>query len=74
MCSFTVHAYRIFKILFLCFKNSFWRTYFSTISGFNYRNHRKIIVIDKYIGYVGGFNIGNWLDSYQRTEKAEKKL
>lgn len=41
-----------------CFKNSFWRTYFSTISGFNYRNHRKIIVIDKYIGYVGGFNIG----------------
>lgn len=41
-----------------CFKHSFWKTYFSTISGFNYRNHRKIIVIDKYIGYVGGFNIG----------------
>ncbi len=25
---------------------------------FNYRNHRKIIVIDGRIGYVGGFNIG----------------
>ena len=41
-----------------CFKHIFGRTYFSIISGFNYRNHRKIIVIDKYIGYVGGFNIG----------------
>ncbi len=25
----------------------------------NYRNHRKIVVIDGEIGYVGGFNIGN---------------
>ena len=25
----------------------------------NYRNHRKIIVIDGYIGYLGGFNIGD---------------
>lgn len=25
---------------------------------FNYRNHRKIIVIDGRLGYVGGFNIG----------------
>lgn len=25
----------------------------------NYRNHRKIVVIDGLIGYVGGFNIGN---------------
>ncbi|MGM9987293.1 MAG: cardiolipin synthase [Bacillaceae bacterium] len=25
----------------------------------NYRNHRKIIVIDSYIGYVGGINIGD---------------
>lgn len=25
----------------------------------NYRNHRKIVVIDNKIGYVGGFNIGN---------------
>ncbi len=24
----------------------------------NYRNHRKIVVIDNQIGYVGGFNIG----------------
>lgn len=26
--------------------------------GFNYRNHRKIIVIDNYIGYLGGYNVG----------------
>lgn len=25
----------------------------------NYRNHRKIVVIDGNIGYVGGFNVGN---------------
>lgn len=25
----------------------------------NYRNHRKIVVIDGRIGYVGGFNVGN---------------
>ncbi len=33
----------------------------------NYRNHRKIVVIDNKIGYVGGFNIGKEyvdLDSY----------
>ena len=25
----------------------------------NYRNHRKIVVIDGEVGYVGGFNVGN---------------
>lgn len=25
----------------------------------NYRNHRKIVVIDGSLGYVGGFNVGN---------------
>lgn len=25
----------------------------------NYRNHRKIVVVDGKVGYVGGFNIGN---------------
>lgn len=37
------------------FKSPFLRR---MISGFNYRNHRKIVVIDRYIGYVGGFNLG----------------
>ena len=43
----------------------------------NYRNHRKIVVIDGRIGYVGGFNIGkeyvgmdekfgNWRDTHMR--------
>ncbi|MGM0641448.1 MAG: cardiolipin synthase [Thermotogota bacterium] len=43
----------------------------------NYRNHRKIIVIDGEIGYTGGFNIGdeyisseefgNWKDTHIRV-------
>ena len=28
------------------------------VPGFNYRNHRKIVIIDKYIGYLGGYNLG----------------
>ncbi len=45
----------------------------------NYRNHRKIVVIDNEIGYVGGFNIGReyigeskkfggWRDTHLRME------
>ena len=45
----------------------------------NYRNHRKIAVIDGKVGYVGGFNIGdeylgkvkrfgNWRDTHARFE------
>ncbi|WP_297520979.1 cardiolipin synthase [uncultured Clostridium sp.] len=44
----------------------------------NYRNHRKIIVIDGSISYVGGFNvgdeylgdskIGNWRDTHLKIE------
>jgi len=41
-----------------CFKHGFWSPLLSAVSGFNYRNHRKIMVIDQYIGYVGGYNIG----------------
>lgn len=41
-----------------CFKHSFWRPFLSAVSGFNYRNHRKILVVDQYIGYIGGYNIG----------------
>ena len=41
-----------------CFKHGFWGRLLSMISGFNYRNHRKIIVVDSYIGYLGGYNIG----------------
>lgn len=43
----------------------------------NYRNHRKIVVIDNRVGYIGGFNIGkeyigldekfgNWRDTHLR--------
>jgi len=45
----------------------------------NYRNHRKIVVIDGEIGYVGGFNVGKeyigldekfgyWRDTHLRIE------
>lgn len=44
----------------------------------NYRNHRKIAIIDKKIGYVGGLNVGdeyvgkgkfgNWRDTHLRIE------
>lgn len=47
----------------------------------NYRNHRKIVVIDGAVGYVGGFNIGReylgkekrfgyWRDTHLRIEGA----
>lgn len=47
----------------------------------NYRNHRKIVVIDGAVGYVGGFNIGKeyiglddrfgyWRDTHLRIEGA----
>ena len=35
-------------------------------SKFNFRNHRKIIVIDGTIGFVGGLNIG---DEYLGRDK-----
>ncbi|MDN4606351.1 cardiolipin synthase [Sporosarcina highlanderae] len=45
----------------------------------NYRNHRKIVIIDGRIGYVGGFNVGDeylghdkrfgyWRDTHLRIE------
>lgn len=45
----------------------------------NYRNHRKIVVIDGDIGYIGGFNVGDeyiglsrkfgyWRDTHLRVE------
>lgn len=42
-------------------------------SRMNYRNHRKVVVIDGHIGYVGGMNVGdhyffdqNWRDTHLR--------
>ncbi|MBM7699483.1 cardiolipin synthase [Kurthia huakuii] len=47
----------------------------------NYRNHRKIVVIDGQIGYLGGFNVGDeylgldkkfgyWRDTHMRIQGA----
>lgn len=38
-------------------------------SKMNYRNHRKIVVIDGKIGYVGGINVG---DEYINTKDSDK--
>ena len=58
----------------------FLPTKFPIIGGkLNYRNHRKIVVIDGYIGYTGGINIGDeymgrnkkfgyWRDTHIRIE------
>lgn len=33
----------------------------------NYRNHRKLVIIDDFIGYVGGFNVGDdYMGKYKR--------
>lgn len=38
----------------------FLKVFFPSLrSDINYRNHRKIVVIDRNIGYVGGMNIGD---------------
>lgn len=50
----------------------------------NYRNHRKVCIIDGKIGYIGGFNIGNeylgkvkkfgnWRDCHLRIEGSATK-
>ncbi|MGI6731529.1 MAG: cardiolipin synthase [Anaerovoracaceae bacterium] len=47
----------------------------------NYRNHRKLVIIDNEIGYLGGFNVGNeyigkskkfgyWRDTHLRIQGA----
>ncbi|MFL0252095.1 cardiolipin synthase [Clostridium neuense] len=43
---------------------------FGTYCSINYRNHRKIVVIDGSIGYVGGINIG---DEYMGEAKGKYK-
>ena len=51
----------------------------------NYRNHRKIVVIDGRIGFVGGFNVGReyigldekfgyWRDTHLRIEGRRSHL
>lgn len=45
--------------------------FFALANRINYRNHRKIIVIDGTIGFVGGINVS---DRYINDAKDEKKL
>lgn len=56
--SFGIEIYPFYKIKLLAFANRI-----------NYRNHRKIIVIDGKVGFVGGIN---WSDRY--SNKEENKL
>lgn len=57
-----VHVAPFIKVFFPAFR-----------SKINYRNHRKVVVIDGHIGYIGGMNIGNeyalkdgWRDTHLR--------
>lgn len=62
-----VEAYPFFKVAFIPFA-----------SRVNWRNHRKIVIIDGEIGYIGGMNIANryldggkfplWRDCHLRVE------
>jgi cardiolipin synthase len=54
---------------------AFLKVYFPFLTGkVNYRNHRKVVVIDGKIGYIGGMNIAdrylkpNWRDTHLRVE------
>lgn len=45
--------------------------FFDVLTRINYRDHRKIVIIDGHIGYVGGMNINNhyfhqWRDTHLR--------
>ncbi len=51
-----VEAYPFNKIILLAFANRV-----------NYRNHRKIVVIDGKIGYTGGINISDRYDNRQKN-------
>ncbi|WP_448698673.1 cardiolipin synthase [Mucilaginibacter sp. AW1-3] len=52
-----VQAFPFYKIYFIALANRL-----------NYRNHRKIIVIDGYVGFVGGINVA---DRYINNKKGE---
>ena len=50
---------RYIKSLGIKFSNFFPGAFPRINTRINYRNHRKIVIIDGEIGYVGGFNVGN---------------
>src|SRR5690606_22028157 len=55
-----VMAYPFYKILFILLANRL-----------NYRNHRKIIIVDGQTAFVGGINVS---DSYINRDDSPKKL
>jgi len=75
---------KISRALHIKFKNAgvnaiaIMPVYFPKFSKANYRDHRKIVVVDGHIGYVGGINIAqryinkpgrkNWRDTHLKIE------
>jgi len=58
-----VQAYPFYEIMFLALANRL-----------NYRNHRKIIVVDGCIGFIGGINVSDgYINALQKGQKAAKK-
>ena len=43
-----------------CKVGAFYPSFMKVVNfNLNYRNHRKIVVIDKEVGFIGGFNVGD---------------
>lgn len=57
-----VQAYPFYEIIFLAFANRL-----------NYRNHRKIIVVDGRIGFIGGINVSDGYVNPSKTEKLRQR-
>lgn len=53
------------KILF----NAFLPVTFTSLANSNFRNHRKIVVIDGKVGYIGGINISDKYINYPEDTK-----
>ncbi|MFZ4863649.1 cardiolipin synthase [Sphingobacterium sp. Mn56C] len=51
--------------------NAFLPVNFTSLANSNYRNHRKICVIDNHIGFIGGINIS---DKYCNDPKVKNRI
>lgn len=57
------------------FQSLAYRRFFKSLRRLNNRNHRKILIVDKCVGFIGGVNVrkeySDWLDLHLRLEGEE---
>ncbi len=57
------------------FQSLAYRRFFKSLRRLNNRNHRKILIVDKRVGFIGGVNVRKeyreWLDLHLRLEGSE---